>query len=556
MRYLVVISFLIVTQLVHGQRADTLPTTGNIEEAEVIIEKERDLILPQAQRTQVTITPDNRQIEAPALQFEVEEPRTNLPAFDPSFRSVPLPPQEKDKLFSTEARAGYGNYGSPLFGIVHHGSLEQLRYGANFFHQSFANGPVRDDLSGSSETRLTADVSGNYAQTKLGLSAGWKSYGYYFYGLPDEAIGNDSSNLILDRASYNHFLLEGEIATQTKSREVIFVVAPRYDQLNNVAKDAPDIASETNLAFPANLTWNVDSVNQVGFDLVPQLSTYSTGDLEISRSLVSLSPWYSTAISVVKFRLGLQVNFVSDSSNVSNTQVGAVMSFQLPLGGTWVVDGGIDNRIKQNRLVDLYQDNWWLEDSLTLRSSIEKVPLWATVQGYPFPNVHMFASARIQDIEDALYYRPSETDSSRFTAVYEQDELGVFELKAGATVILKDDFTASANFAFFDYQPGSEIEAWYRPTSTLDISFTKGWNGLTWQTSLKLVNGLKAPSPSDGSIVDLSPITDLSMRWDYKVTESLSAFATFDNLLNQSYEYYLNYPSRRMTVKGGIRFRF
>ncbi|MEM9329426.1 MAG: hypothetical protein AAGA85_27445 [Bacteroidota bacterium] len=557
MRFLLVpISLIVTLSMAHAQGTDSLPATGNIEEAEVIIEKERELILPKAQRSMPPLTPVARNPTVPALAFNVEEPRISLPDYNPSFRSVALPPQERDKLYSTELRAGYGNYNSPLLGIVHHGSLDRLRYGANLFHESFGNGPIRDDLSGTSVTRINADVSGNYGQTNLGLSAGWKNYGYYFYGLSDEAVANDSSDFIVDRATYNHIHVQGEVGAQTKGREVLFTFSPRFDQVDNNATDAPKIASESNVSLPVNLTWNVDSTNQVGFDAVPQFSSYTSGGIELNRSLVSISPWYSTSISVVKFRLGLQLNFVNDSTDQSTSQIGAVMSFQLPLGGTWLLDGGIDNRIHQNRLMDLYPGNLYLEDSLSLRSSIERVPLWAIFQGYPLPNVHFMVQARIQDVEDALYYTPSANDSSRFDATYELDELGIFELKSKVTMILQKDFTASASFAFYDYQPGTEIEAWYRPSMTLELGFTKRWEKLVWQTNFKLIDGLKAPSPRDGSVIDLDLISDLATRVDYRVSDSLSAFVTFDNILNQSYEYYLNYPSRGLTVKGGIRYRF
>ena len=191
-----------------------------------------------------------------------------------------------------------------------------------------------------------------------------------------------------------------------------------------------------------------------------------------------------------------------------------------------------------------------------MRTSVEKVLFYGVVKGAILPNLEVEAGVEIRDIENAIYFEPSLIDSSRFTMDYDTAELSVFKYHVGLNYHVNESFELKAGFSYFDYTPGSEAEAWNRPTSVFDLSGIKRFDKWLLTTRLKVVNGIISPSPVDFQPVDLKGFADLSLKVDYRINEQSAVFLQGENLFNQSYAYFLNYPTRRIAIKAGFRYRF
>jgi len=63
------------------------------------------------------------------------------------------------------------------------------------------------------------------------------------------------------------------------------------------------------------------------------------------------------------------------------------------------------------------------------------------------------------------------------------------------------------------------------------------------------INGIETVEKLDG-------IADLNLGADYKFTNTLSAYVSFENLLNQNYFIYQHYPVYGFEASAGIKVRF
>ncbi|MDW3191440.1 MAG: hypothetical protein R8G66_03720 [Cytophagales bacterium] len=538
-----------------GQANDSLPNSGEIRSAEVLIEKERKIVLPTASRLFQTTEIKELSKEPPPVSFSINAPQIALPKYVPTFRTLSLEKGKKDKTYANEAILGFGNYISPLLSFTHLQEKNEWTFGANLFHESFLEGPVRNQESGSSLTQLGMRIAWKSENTRFSFAPQFNRTGYYFYGLSDEAFANPTEQTLTDRIRTQDFQLKAVLSGKGISDKLRYRIAPKVSFVSSAEIGKSAFANESNFDIDAGADFSVDKKNRVGLDFRGLTSSYESGT-SLKRSVFSFEPWYRTKINTIDFKIGLQANAISDTDTATQTQVGAVMELRVPFGGSWSITGGIDNRIRFNRLLDLYPQNPFVEDSLSLRTSVEKVPFYGVLKGAILPNLEVEAGVEIRDIENAIYFEPSLIDSSRFTMDYDTAELNVFKYHVGLNYHVNESFELKAGFSYFDYSPGSEVEAWNRPTSVFDLSGVKRFDKWLLTTRLKVVNGIIAPSPVDFQPVDLKGFADLSLKVDYRINEQSAVFLQGENLFNQSYAYFLNYPTRRIAIKAGFRYRF
>ena len=554
MRALCLIALLIGASVsLYAQDEDSVSRSGEIRNAEVIIEKERKLALPAANRLFQTSEIKETTEEPPVIRFNIQAPRVTVPQFVPKFEIRPLEKGNRDQLYHTEAQVAFGNYLSPLLSITHHQQRDNMTYGAQFFHESFLEGPVRNEESGSSSTRANAQASWQLSDAQANLGVRFNRSGFYYYGLSDEAFVSSEDRFITGRAHIQDFQVSGGITGKAMDNKFSYEITPQFSYVDAGENGSSSFANETDFDLNSAVDYRIDANNQVGLEFTGLFSTYESGASQ-NRSVLSFEPWYRTRVKVIDFKVGFQANAISDSS--SSTQVGAIMELGIPLGGSWKIEGGIDNRIRFNRMLDLYQQNLYLDDSLSLQTSVVKVPFYGRVRGTVLPNLEVVAGVEIRDIENAHYFKPSLVDSSRFLLTYDSASLNVFTYRASLSYTLDPSLQLKAGFRFFDYSPGSEAEAWYRPTSVFSLEGRKRMGKWLLTGRLKVVDGITAPSPVTSEPVALKGFSDLSLKVDYRLGEQAAVYLQAENILNRSYAYYLNYPTRRMAFKAGFRYRF
>jgi outer membrane receptor protein involved in Fe transport len=135
---------------------------------------------------------------------------------------------------------------------------------------------------------------------------------------------------------------------------------------------------------------------------------------------------------------------------------------------------------------------------------------------------------------------------------------------------LKADFSknisASIQGTFSSFSTNNEIEAWNLPSITLnanlDLTITEKWYA---GASLFFVGERKdqmiAPGVNDPAFYDFSTITvksyfDVNAHVGYKFNERLTFFLKMNNMFNQSYEKWMNYPAQQFQIVLGANYKF
>jgi hypothetical protein len=110
----------------------------------------------------------------------------------------------------------------------------------------------------------------------------------------------------------------------------------------------------------------------------------------------------------------------------------------------------------------------------------------------------------------------------------------------------------------YSYATDQIDNAWHRPTYkvTADARFNI-YKKLLLDLGLIAQGGMKALDLTQpGGSVELDAALDLNARTEYMVSDSFSFFLQFNNILNNQYPVFMNYPVRGFQVSGGVTWSF
>src|SRR5688572_21004833 len=115
-RSLVSISLVTVSLSSHAQAPTKMELNedGELENVEVIIDNERQITLPAADRNFEKIPPRASEPIKPPITYDFKSFNFQAPQINPQIRPLKLKQQEESNLYGGYLRVGYGNYVSPL----------------------------------------------------------------------------------------------------------------------------------------------------------------------------------------------------------------------------------------------------------------------------------------------------------------------------------------------------------------------------------------------------------------------------------------------------------
>ena len=216
---------------------------------------------------------------------------------------------------------------------------------------------------------------------------------------------------------------------------------------------------------------------------------------------------------------------------------------------------GLDKMLRENPYLSPLSASGFVKNPFNLFGRVElamekHLDLNAEFAYSVFKNAPLFgidSSFRCQNV-----YMPIYDD-------YEQFKIGgelVYEIE--------NKFRVGAAYYYYSYSTSNEAEAWYKPSFELRLngkyriadkfifglttSFLGKMHQYTWQLN------------SDGTLSkELGKIEnrmDINLSAEYRYSKRLSFFLLLNNIANQQYFVWTNYPTQRMNALVGLTFSF
>ena len=496
---------------------------------------------------------------------------------------------KQEKLYPNYATLGFGNYKTILGELFISHEIDKFQYaGGMFRHQSSQggiDGVKLDDAFG--ETSINAMYGYNKHETSFKLDLGYKYEGYNWYGAPLENPNFDEANLnVIDPShTYNTLTIGSELAI-TKSF---------FDKVNlNFIGFSDNYGSRENRfiikpAFNFNfddtavkMKFGLDYLNS-SFETIYNLETPAPDvatNIEKSNLIFSANPSFTILKDDLSIELGAEVTYFSRMKDVYNGVKSDLNNefFIFPkikasynlVKDIMVFFAGAEGGLKQNSYENFVSQNKFLSPTLLLEPTNNQFNIYAGLKGKLANTVAYNLKAGYDSTENMPLFKsnpylsdPTENYSygNSYTVVYDNVKTIYFagELKAD----VNKNVTLGINAQVNSFNTKNQEEAWNLPT--VKAGFTTDFNiGKKWYAGSQLfyvgerfdafTNYQLFPNPD--SKQKLESYFDINAHVGYKHNERLTVFLKGNNLANQNYQKWLNYPVQGAQAILGASYKF
>ena len=492
-------------------------------------------------------------------------------------------PQEKEKLFSNYATLGFGNYGTANAELFITKNISRTSYVGGMLRHLSSQGGIKDLVLDDKYSNTSLDVTYGVRERNLSwnIDLGVKNQLYNWYGLPTENIVFDETTIksIDSKQSYNTIALGGKVDFKASffsgadmqfkhfsdvlnSSENRFFIKPNIDfQLLNQKINTNFVFDYVGGSFDRML--NIDS--ELKFN------TFIAG---VKPSFLYQQDDLSIQIGAGLFYASSKINEVNDGKVFLYPNIKA--SYKL-VGDILIAYAGAEGNLQQNSYADFVEENSFVSPTLVVAPTDNKFDIYAGLKGKLANSVAFNVRASYLNQDDKALFVSNEfnyafantegyANGNSFGVVYDNVKtMSLFgELKAD----FSKNLTFGINGTYNNYSSDTQSEAWNLPQikigTTVDFDINKKWYAganvffVGERKDLVSIQNAAAVFPPmfDSTEVTLDSYFDLNAHVGFKYNARLTAFLKGNNLANQQYNRWANFPVQGIQVLIGANYKF
>jgi hypothetical protein len=524
---------------------------GEIKDAEFVIEKEKQIELPVKNRIfrPVDRVSFDRKVDIdfslPPINFDLPE---FTPEIDVSYREI----EPRDEYASNHyLKASFGSLIAPYL-LYNYQSQTFNPYGGTFEHESYRNGPVRDELSGVSQTgiQLWGKFNTGLSAARADMSFYRKSF--YFYGLTDSLFNSENPLFFTDRVHQNHFRTKVDYRGLSKDGKWNYQVDGRFGFLNQVAEET--FNKESTVSISGVGGYDIQSNLQVRLRSRFTNAAAESGASDIDRSFLTLNPYLKWQKSNFDIKAGLLYFGIANPDREGSSYLTTDIKVNYGLKN-FNIYAGLDGQLQENTLAQVTEKNFFLNDSLNLQSTVNTLRFYGGISGFLLQGLYYDVKASYSNWDNPYFFLNDSLDNSRFNLVYDSNMQQV-SVEGAMGYRLSRNTDLRFEVAVFEYITEDQAEAWHLPTFRTKIEGKQRFlEDFVFTASLLSLSGIKSFSFDNQEVTNISSILDLSFQLSYSINQQGNVFLAFENALNRANGLYQNYPVRPSMLSLGLSYR-
>ena len=533
---------------------------GEIRDVEIEIIKDRQVILPRANRNFEKIPPRPFEQIQPAITYEFRNFHFVTPDYNPVIRPLKLKQEDLPKMYGNYLSAGFGNYASFFL----EGSITTKRdknkfLDAHIATRNFGKGPVDEKNSAGSNTQVQIFGKSMGSVITLKGDASYENRGTYFYGY-NSALEVDREKI---RQVYGILSVNAGIEN-TKRSDFNYSLSGGYSHLSDHYKATE---GQTSLAFNSTLklTEKSNFIFNADYFLINRKDSLISSSV---RHLLSVRPYYQfSPVERLLVTGGVNLALQNDQYDRSKDfhaypHVKAQYTVSPSMEFYGIVTGDID---KVN-LHTLSSENLWINSSIPIYHTNRALEFQSGLKGKLGRRVAVGAGVSIASLKNYYYYLNVRDNLNsganpvgvvdKFTIVYDKNTHRVNPF-AEVSYAYAETFTLGVRGDYFSYDTDLLLNAWHRPSYRVSINSRYNlFEKISIDASFIAQGGMKAIEPTNNEVVTLKEALDLNFKGRYFFSKQFSAFLQFNNVLSSNYPLFLSYPVRGFQVLGGVSWSF
>jgi len=488
-------------------------------------------------------------------------------------RSKPKP------SYNNYASFGLGNYTNILGDVYLNHELNNGALVGGYLGHHSSQGGI-DDLvleDGFSKTNLDVFYKETQNDYEWKINGGLDLRTFNWYGLPQELYADNVAEAIDPQHNFTGFNLGGELQFYDEFLEDISVRFKHFSDNYNASENR--YTAGTNFKFHVNRETITTTLFLDGLSGEFGQSYLGSENIRYKNFIVGASPSYQLNQDDLTVNLGLSlVYFNASELNESKFYVYPNIEATYKVVSDVVkAYAGVTGELRQNSYQEFTEANPFVSPTLNIRPTDQPYKGFLGLKGKLSQNVTYDLNGSYTKENNKPLFKAHNALSfatenyqygNAFNVVY--DDVTTFGLAGSLQFDLNRNFTLKLNGEYFSYDTSNQQEAWNLPNLTaslfLDYQISETWYaGATayFVGERKDHQVLQFPMQTEDDlnilsedVITLDSFFDANAYVGYRVNEQFSVFAKVNNIANQDYQRFLNFPVQGLQFLAGANYQF
>jgi hypothetical protein len=483
----------------------------------------------------------------------------------------------QERLFKNYATLGFGNYGTvnaELF--VTENVTDNSYVGGMFRHLSSGGGIKEAELEdGFNDSSIDLTYGNKSQNLSWNVDLGYQNQGYNWYGLPadfGDGLTAEDRQTVINGINPDHTFHNVYVGSKLTFNESIFdELSVKYNRFwDSYDSEENRFYAKPKFSFEINST-------KIKTDVIVDYigGTFKKGfdfdEIAYGFTNVGIHPSFTVNRDDWSINLGASAFYSIDNEHSDNKffiypQIDA--SYKI-VGDLMIFYAGAEGSLEQNSYRDFTNENPFVSPNLAIAPTDKQYDIFAGLKGKLANSVsYNVRGSYVNERGKALFKANDYSDATSgdydygnsFGVVYDDVRTVSFfgELKADFT----KNIAFGVNGTFSSYNTDLQQEAWNLPAmkigSSLDVNITGKWYA---GADVFYIGERKDLQINIDDVILAGEITldgyfDANAHIGYKHNERLTGFLKFNNIANQNYEKWLNYPVQGFQVILGASYKF
>ena len=480
---------------------------------------------------------------------------------------------KKVKLYDNFASFGVGTYTSFLGEVyLNHAINRSESVGGYVSHHSSQGGVenllLDDDFS---NTKLNVNYSRKSRDHSWNVDAGYQHQVFNWYGLPQPLFDQVLADNINPQHKFFTFDFGGEIKFENK---IINSGSMRFRRFADDEDSGENrFVVKTNFDIPLR---NGKLNTSVKFDYLKgtfDRSFFSDDEFKYGNFQIGVMPSYQIIEDDLTINLGISAYYLNDTESGKNKffiYPKVTASYRL-VDEILITYGGIEGDLIQNSYYDFAKQNPFVSPTLFIMPTDQQYNAYIGLKGklsnnmsynirgnYIGENNTALIKTNPVLVDNDTHYQ----NGNSFGVVY--DDVTTFSLFGEINVDVNRNFNLGIKAEYFTHSADVEEEAWNKPdfeaSLFMDFQIDEHWFAGTSlfytgerKDQLDIIDPFLPISPST---IILESYFDANAHLGYRINDEWTAYIKANNIANQDYQRWLNYPVQGIQFLAGITYKF
>ncbi|MBT8325044.1 MAG: TonB-dependent receptor [Winogradskyella sp.] len=477
------------------------------------------------------------------------------------------------KLFDNYASFGVGTYTTVLGEVYLNHQLSNTETVGGYFSHHSSQGGIEDLLVDDDfqKTSLNANYSQKLRDFSWKIDAGFNIQSFNWYGIPQEFFTQSQANAVEPGHSFNSFYVGGILDFDDSIINQGSAKFRRFGDNQNSGENR--FLADLNFDIPIedqyiNTEVSIDYING-SFDR----NYIDNTELKYANTAIGLAPSYQLKEDDLTVDLGVRLVYLNNTENEANKffiYPNIEASYRL-VSEILIAYGGVKGELIQNSYYQFANDNPFVSPTLFITPTDQRYKGFLGLKGKLSNNVSYNIRGNYWAEESKALFKANAAQTfaeedyqygNSFDVVY--DTVKTFSVAGELNIDVNRNFTLGIKGEYFNYSVDNEQEAWNLPDITgsifLDYQISEKWYA---GGSVFYVGERKDEMRLDGTftpmvpeIITLDSFLDANAHLGYKINPQLSVFAKVNNIANQGYQRWLNFPVQSIQFLAGATYQF